>query len=87
MPQRRAATQTKIVLGFVLGIAVYYAFENLTAPEWIDSMEARMAECESRGMGGEFTVGEGELKHLECVDSAAPDEPQPAGADVTSSKP
>ena len=85
MPQRRAVTAIKTLLGVVLGIAIYYAFQNLTAPEWIDSMEARMAECASRGMGGEFIVGEGELKHWECVGPAAPDESQPGGADRSSS--
>lgn len=86
MPKRRAVTAIKTLLGCVLGVAIYYAFENLTAPEWIDSMEARMAECASRGMGGEFTIGEeGELKHWECVDPAAPDESQPGGADGSSS--
>lgn len=81
MPQRRAATAIKTLLGFVLGVAIYYAFENLTAPEWTDSVEAGMADCTSRGMGAKFTIGEGELKHLECLDPAAPDESQPGGAD------
>ena len=85
MPQRRAATAIKTLLGIVLGVAIYYAFENLTAPEWIDSVEARMAECASRGLGAEFMIGEGELKHLECVGPADPDESQPGGADRSSS--
>ena len=85
MPQRRAVTAIKTLLGLVLGIAIYYAFLNPTAPEWMDSMEARMAECASRGMGGEFIIGEGELKHWECVDPAAPEESQPSGADGSSS--
>lgn len=85
MRQRRAATAIKTLLGFVLGVAIYYAFKNLTAPEWTDSVEAGMADCTSQGMGAEFIIGEGELKHLECVDPAAPDESQPGEADRSSS--
>ncbi len=81
MPRGPAETVIKIVVGFFLGIACYYAFENITAPEWTDSVEAAMEGCRNQGMGTRFRVKEHELIELECVPLEGRRESQQDGAE------
>ena len=68
MLRESAMTAIKIVVGLLLGVALYSAFENMTRPEWTDSVRVVREDCARQGMGTRFQVREGALTHWECVD-------------------
>ncbi|WP_428276720.1 hypothetical protein [Candidatus Palauibacter sp.] len=65
-------TAMKFVLGGLVGAVVYYAFEDMTgedmtAPEWVDTVRAAMEDCRDQGMDTRLRVSADSPMDLECI--------------------
>ena len=85
MPRERTVAAIKTLLGFFLGVALYYVFVEVTGPEWTDSVEVLTEGCERQGMATRFGISEGALTHWECVAPELTGESQRGGSGGSSS--
>lgn len=88
MPRGRTTTAIKFALGFLAGVVLYYGFEDMTGPEWTDSLEALVEGCASQGMAARFQLREGALTLGECIapGSREPPSSKPGGPMVADTR-